>query len=123
MAHKEKSILEKIEAVTDGTIDMIQTITDDSIKKQLISRYCGRLSTWEESWISAFKEKHHIPNVTDKHSERSYSADRDGDLAKTSLASSPNRTSSQSSDSNRKSVSAINKVLERYNLMRKRSVH
>ena len=123
VAHTEIKILDIIEAVTDGTISMIQSTTDDSLKKQLIDRYCGRLSTWEASWKSAFNEEHNVSGVASKHSDHSFSADSDSDLIKTSLVSSRGNTPTTSSDRNRKSVSAINKVLERYNLTRKRSVH
>jgi hypothetical protein len=123
VTRKEIKILDLIESVTDSTISMIQSTVDDSIKKQLIARYCGRLSTWEASWKGALKEGHGAPDVSDKYSERNFPNDKSGGLIKTSVAFSPASTSSKISDSNRKSVSAINKVLERYNLMRKRSLH
>jgi hypothetical protein len=89
VARREIKILGMIEPVTDGTISMIQSTTDDSVKKQLINQYCGRLSTWEASWMNALKEGSDVLEVPNKHSEHSFSADRGSDLINLPMQFSP----------------------------------
>ena len=108
-------------SVTNGTIDMIQSATDESIKRQLINHYCGRVSTWETSWLSAMKDVQIIFGAHEVHG------------CWFSLAPFPDESpdnapdiSGEASDGNRRSVTAINKVLREYNLVRlprKRLLH
>ena len=121
------AITEVRSSVTEGTIDMIQS-ANEPVRKQLINRYCGRLSTWETSWFSATKEGQIILEAHDADPGHWLSPapvlsafvsvsgkDSSGDLS--------DKTPDSASDRNSRSVSAINKVLERYNLVRKRRLH
>jgi hypothetical protein len=112
-------ITDVMNSVTDATISMIQS-ANEPVKKQLIDRYCGRLSTWEASWLSVLTEGQVIPAAYDAHHDCLSPAPM---LSAPLPASASKNTPDKTSDSHRRSVSAINKVLERYNLMRKQRLH
>lgn len=117
-------------SVTEGTIHMIQS-ANESVRKQLIDRYCGRLSTWETSWFSALKEEQVVLEAHEAHPGHRLSpaAGLSAFVSVTSNASdkspedSVDKTSDSTSNKNSRGISAINKVLERYNLVRKRRSH
>ncbi len=110
-------------SVTKGTISMIQSASE-SVKKQLIDRYCGRLSTWETSWIKTLKEGQEVVlEASDEYPWHCLAPGWNGNSMLEPLASGADESSDSASDRNHRSVSAINKVLERYNLVRKRRLH
>lgn len=102
------TIIDRFSHVTDGTISIIQS-ANEPFKKRLIDKYCGRLSTWEASWLSAHHGAHTDDCVSPAPTLSAFVTD-----------SAAENTPDKTSDSHRRSVSAINKVLERYNLGRKR---
>lgn len=118
---RDREIADIKSSVTNGTIDMIQSATDESIKRQLINHYCGRVSTWETSWLSVMKDVQIIFGAHEVHGHWF------------SLAPFPDENpdntpdiSGEATDGNRRSVTAINKVLREYNLVRlprKRLLH
>lgn len=125
MAYREMNIkiTDVTGSVTEGTISMIQS-ANESVKKQLIDRYCGRLSTWETNWIKILKEGQEVVlEASDEYPWHCLAPGWNGDLISKPLASDSKENSNSASDKNRRSVSAINKVLARYNLVRKRRLH
>lgn len=119
------TITNVMSSVTDGTINIIQS-AEEPIKKQLIARYCGRLSTWETSWFSVLKEGQFILEAHDAYPGHwlspapAFSAFTSVSEKKSVSATEniPNNTI----DRKHRNVSAINKVLERHNLIRKRQL-
>lgn len=108
-------------SVTNGTISMIQSATDEFVKRQLINQYCGRVSTWEASWLSSMKEVQIIFEAHEIHGHWF-------SLAPTLVESHDGVPDvfGSASDRSRRSVTAINKVLREYNLVRlarKRHLH
>jgi len=97
-------------SVTEGTINMIQSATNESVKRLLINQYCGRVSTWEMSWLNAMKE---VQIIFEAHEVHGHSFS----LAPASVGN-PDSIPGGVLDRNRRSVSAINKVLRDYNLVR-----
>lgn len=114
-----KTITDVMGSVTEGTFDMIQS-ANEAVKKQLIARYCGRLSTWEPSWYNVLKEGQVILEAHDAYPGHWHSHAPVLPALVSASGSAFDKHSDSDSDKNRKSVSAINKVLERYNLVRKR---
>ena len=124
------SITEATGSVTDGTINTIQS-ANESVKKQLIDRYCGRLSTWEASWFSALKAGQIILEAHDAYGHwfspvpvlPAFSSGSTSNSSGSAPNKSCNDAPDKSSDRNSRGVSAINKVLARYNLVCKRRLH
>lgn len=111
------TIIDQFSPVTDGTISIIQS-ANEPFKKRLIDKYCGRLSTWEASWLSAHTEEQTVPPAHGAHTGDCLSPAPMVSAFVTDSAAG--NTPEKISDSHRRNVSAINKVLERYNLGRKR---
>ena len=114
-------------SVTEGTISMIQS-ANESVKKQLIDRYCGRLSTWEASWFNVLKEGQIILEAHEAHGywlspAPIFPACVPDNSTGSVSENTPDKGSDSASDSLNRSVSAVNKVLERYNLVRKRRLN
>ena len=131
MTYRETTIMitDIRSSVTDGTINMIQS-ANESVKKQLIDRYCGRLSTWEASWFNVLKEGQIILEAHEAHGYwfspapifPALTCVPDNSTGSVS-ENTPDKGSDSASDSLNRSVSAVNKVLERYNLTRKRRLN
>lgn len=118
MACKEVNvtIINVTRCITDGALSRIQSATDESLKRRLVNRYCGRLATWETSWFSVLQEKRIILEAYEGHWFFP-------DPASPAFSSTPDNTSGNASDEYCRSVSAIKKVLERCNLVHKRRLH